>query len=113
MKAGHFVGINWDKRRVVINDEFLMMEEFMEQYGVKETKDLIWIDILIHEEWNSRLSEAELKKAVRDLQVKVQQDTADKLRVLFNGPGGNNPSVSSIARNTNLFEPRGPMMGDF
>lgn len=113
MKAGHFVGVNWNKRRVVINDEHMMMEEFMEKFGVEDTKDLTWIEPLIHEEWNSRLSEEEMGKSILGLQKKVQQDTADKLRVLFNGPGGNNPSACSIARNTNLFEPRGPMMGDF
>ena len=112
MKAGYNVGIDWKNRRVKVGTEYEMMEEFMDRVGIENSQDIYTLQ---------DVSDA----------VKLQQSVASYLRcggpgktlfeVILNMqegipvpfPGGDNPSVSTMARNTSLFEPRGPAMGDF
>jgi len=112
MKAGYNIGIDWKRRRVMVGSEYEMMEEFMGRVGIENSQDVYTLQ--------------GVNKA-RELQQRVASylrcggPGKTLLQVIWNiqeggpapFPGGDKPSVSMMARNTSLFEPRGPAMGDF
>jgi hypothetical protein len=92
MKAGFSVGVNREKKRLVLGTTFQMMEEFMAEHNINNPQDVMTF---------SDLNKAEqFHKMVTELLVRMFHGSTD-------------PSIVSIARNTNLFEPRGMAVGDF
>ena len=111
MKFGTFVGVNHTDRKVVLNSHPMVMEEFMESNGIFDPKDVVgpFETILLdngtvsypttQDEWD-RLHPLALKEA-KGYRYAVAQKLAG------------DPKTATMARNTNLFEPRGPIAGDF
>ena len=91
MKAGYWFGLNREKDRIVFDEEFLMMEEFMQKHNVSNT-DLV--GPYVDKEHCKATWEAVVKCALTYIH------------------GSASPAVVSAARNTSLFESRGPAMGD-
>jgi len=92
MHAGHFVGYIKDKGRIVTDAEFLMLEEFMQKYGITDTTNIV-----------GPYQDKVYATKMRDALVKT---------CLIYIHGSDNPKIVSSARNTSLFETRGPLVGD-
>jgi len=90
MKAGHFVG--YKDGKIVTDSEFLIMEEFMHKYGITETTNIV-----------GPYKDANYAAKMCDALVRAG---------LIYIHGSDNPKTVSAARNTNLFEPKGPAVGD-
>lgn len=91
MKAGYCLGIDWDNRKIVTASEFLMMEDFMSLKSIKNPSDVICYETKTEQiAWKDCLVKGLLK--------------------LING--SDNPLVSTAARNTGLFAPHGPAVGE-
>lgn len=93
MKAGYNVGLDRSKQRIVVGTEYQMMEEFMEQFHIDSSKDVI----------SNIQDKGEAKK--------LQKELAKSLVYFFHG--SIDPKLVAIARNTSLFEMRGMEFGDF
>ena len=91
MKAGYYVWIDRSNRKVRISPEYEMVEKFDVRYDNRSYPH----------KWNLEIFEFQTKEEAREFGVKV----ATKL--------AGDPKVSTMARNTSLFEVRGPIAGDF
>jgi len=91
VKAGYWIGLDRTRDRIVFDNEFLMMEEFMDKHNV-ENKDLV--GPFENKKYCKQTHEAVVKCALTYIH------------------GSPNPLVVSAARNTSLFEPHGPALGD-
>ena len=93
MKAGYNVGLDRNKQRIVVGTEYQMMEEFMEQFHIESSQDVI-----------SNIQD-------KDEAKRLQKELTKSLVYFFHG--SIDPKLVSIARNTSLFEMRGMEFGDF
>lgn len=93
MKAGYNVGLDRNKQRIVVGTEYQMMEEFMEQFHIESSQDVI-----------SNIQD-------KDEAKRLQKDLTKSLVYFFHG--SIDPKLVPIVRNTSLFEMRGMEMGDF
>lgn len=93
MKAGFNIGLDRNKKRIITDTEYLMMEEFMDKYKIESSADVI-SNI-------QNYSEAkELGKEITKALVMFFHNSID-------------PRYVSVARNTSLFEFSGMEFGDF
>lgn len=112
MKAGYNIGIDWRHRRVKAGAAYEMMEEFMERVGIEDSQD-VWVlqdpvkAIKLRDSVAGYLRCGGPGKTLMEVLLNIQQGVPAPY------PAGNNPAVSTNARNTSLFKPRGPAMGDF
>ena len=91
MKAGYYVWIDKVERKVRISTEFEMVEEFDTRYDQRPYPH----------QWNVEIFEFPTYEEAKLFQVKVATRLAG------------DPGVNTMARNTNLFKMRGPIVGDF
>ncbi|MEK6882780.1 MAG: hypothetical protein AABY22_24365 [Nanoarchaeota archaeon] len=97
MKYGYFIGLDRKQKRLEVNREPTTMEEFMHQHNINNSNDLLII--------NSP------QGPNREYAFKHRDAIVNALLQYFHG--SSNPRVVSSARNTSLFEVRGPAVGDF
>lgn len=91
MKAGYYVWIDRENRKVCISQRYEMVEEFDARYNQRPYPH----------KWNLEIFEFQTKEEAKDFQVRLVKELAG------------DPTVNTMARNTSLFEPRGPCVGDF
>jgi len=91
MRAGYWIGLDRSRDRIVFDNKFLMMEEFMQKHNVCRT-DLV-----------GPFEDKNYCRRTHEAIVKC---------VLIYIHGSPNPVVVSEARNTSLFEPHGSSLGD-
>ena len=91
MKAGYYVWIDQENRKVRRSMEYEMVEEFDTRYG----------DRPYPHKWNEELFEFQDGEKAKNFQVRLATELAG------------DPRFNMMARNTNLFKPRGPLVGDF
>lgn len=91
MKAGYWFGLDRRIDRIVLDEEHLIMEDFIQRYNVART-DIVgpFVD----------------KEHCRETWKAVVNCALIYLH------GSSNPSVVSASRNTSLFELKGPLLGD-
>jgi len=91
MQAGYWFGLDRSRDRIVFDSEFLMMEEFIQRHNVSST-DLV--GPFEDKQYCKKTWEAVVKCALKYIH------------------GSTNPQLVAAARNTSLFEARGPALGD-
>jgi len=96
VKYGYFVGYTEDhgQGKIVGNNEPMMMEDFMQQYGIQNSEDFVWLQETATLEYAQQF-----KKSLVNCCLIYLHGSAD-------------PRVCSAARNTGLFGFHGPAMGD-
>ncbi len=111
MKHGTFVGISYKNRKVVVNLTATVMEEFMAEHEITDPKDVIGdleTSLLDRDMAQRPVNDKEWEElhtlALREAHI-YQQRIARQL--------AGDPRLNPMARNTNLFRPRGPAVGDF
>lgn len=97
MKAGYFVFNDEENRKVIWDEEFLMMEEFFIKHNIPFEK----------KQWNVNCWLFYDRQEMLDFKNKLIKAMLRKYH------GSDDPRVVSAARNTSLFEPRGPVFGDY
>ena len=90
MQTGYFIG--YINKRIVLDNEYMLLEDFMEEHNIIDPKNVVG-------PFGSLEFASEFRKAL----IKV---------CLIYLHGSDNPRTVSAARNTSLFEPRGPAFGD-
>ena len=91
MKAGYYVWIDYQERKVRISPEYELVEQFDARHN----------DRPYPHKWNLELFEVQEASEARDLQRRIARYLAG------------DPRTNTRARNTNLFGLRGPVVGDF
>ena len=91
MKAGYYVWIDYKERKVRMSPEFEMVEEFDARHDQRPYPH----------QWGLEIFEFSTKEEAKEYQVKIATHLAG------------DPRTNTMARNTNLFEMRGPAVGDF
>jgi hypothetical protein len=96
MKAGFFVGLDRSGKvsdRVIAPKEFLELSEYMTKYNIMDSQD-------IHGPYETHIHAEKFKDSfVKAMLILVH--------------GSDDPKICGAARNTSLFEPHGPIVGEF
>ena len=111
MKHGTFVGISYKQRKVVVNQTAMVMEDFMDEHEILNPKDVIG-DLetrLLDRDMAQRPSNDEEWEELHTLAIREAHIYQQRIARQLAGDTRVNP----MARNTNLFKPRGPAVGDF
>ena len=91
MKAGFYVWVDYQERKVRRSNKYEMVEEFDARYN----------DRPYPHRWNLEIFEFQILEEA----IAAQQAIAKAL--------AGDPAVNTMARNTSLFKTRGPVVGDF
>jgi hypothetical protein len=94
MQCGFCIGINRDTKRIIKSKTEDLMEDFMQRNNIEDSQDVIVLPPTANKDYQERFFKA----------------LVDCLLIYIHG--SNDPRICSAARNTSLFEMKGPAMGD-